>query len=156
MGQTNIPRKGPSTIWTRNATTLALVVRVAFGLVWLIDGMVKFIWLGPSDVVNIVQTVGQGQPSWLAPWFNFWGSFISSNASFALYGVGLVELALGITLVFGLMRKLSYLSGIFLSLLIWTVDRSSWAPWALAPPTSAQRPSMCSCTWLCSGIDFAL
>jgi uncharacterized membrane protein YphA (DoxX/SURF4 family) len=42
--------------------------------------------------------------------------------------VGLAELVLGIALVFGLMRKLSYLSGIFLSLLIWTVDEGFGGP----------------------------
>lgn len=118
-----------TTLWTRNASNLGVAFRVAFGFVWLIDGVMKFIWLAPSDVVNLVQNAGQGQPAWLAPWYNFWVSTISSNASFMLYGVGLFELILGFTLVFGLMRKLSYLSGILLSLLIWGIDEGFGGPY---------------------------
>lgn len=118
-----------ATWWTRNAGNLGVAVRVIFGAVWLTDGAMKFIWLAPSDVVNLVQNAGQGQPSWLAPWFNFWGSTISSNASFMLYGVGLWELILGFTLVFGLMRKLSYLSGILLSLMIYSIDEGFGGPY---------------------------
>lgn len=127
----------PNLVGTRSATTwwgshsygLSVSLRVAFGLVWIIDGTMKFVWLQPSDVVNLVQTAGQGQPSWLAPWYNFWVSTISSNASFMLYGVGLWELILGVTLVFGLMRKLSYLSGILLSLLIYGIDEGFGGPY---------------------------
>ncbi len=124
-----VGKEAVSTLWTRNAYSLGVVLRVGFGLVWLIDGVMKFVWLAPSDVVNIVQEVGQGQPAWLAPWFSSWVSFISSNASFVLYGTGLWELALGFTLVFGLMRKLSYLSGILLSIVIWTVDEGFGGPY---------------------------
>ena len=121
--------KATSTLWTRNAYSLNVILRVSFGIVWLIDGVMKFVWLAPSDVVGIVQGVGQGQPAWLAPWFNSWVSFISSNAGFVLYGTGLWELALGLTLVLGLMRKVSYLSGILLSLVIWTVDEGFGGPY---------------------------
>ena len=98
-------------------------------MAWLIDGAMKFIWLSPTDVVNLVQSAGQGQPAWLAPWYNFWGAFVSSNPSLMLYGVGLWELILGFTLVFGLLRKLSYLSGILLSLLIYSIDEGLGGPY---------------------------
>lgn len=128
MGQPNSGRE-TTTWWVRNAYRLGFALRIVFGVVWLADGIMKFVWLAPSDVVDIVQTAGQGQPSWLAPWFSFWGSFISSNAALTLYGVGLWEIILGLTLVFGLMRKLSYLSGILLSLLIYTVDEGFGGPY---------------------------
>ena len=120
---------GVSTWWARNAGDLSLVARVAFGLVWLVDGLMKFVWLAPSDVVTIVQTSGQGQPAWLAPWFNFWGELVSSNPAFMLYGVGSWELILGFMLVFGFMRKLSYLSGVLLSLMIWSIDEGFGGPY---------------------------
>ena len=118
-----------TTWWVRNAQTFRVALRVAFGLVWLIDGTMKFVWLAPSDVINLVQTAGQGQPAWLAPWYNFWVSTIGSNPSLMLYGVGLWELILGFTLVFGLMRKLSYLSGILLSLLIYSIVEGFGGPY---------------------------
>lgn len=72
-----------TTWWSRNAHGLGVSLRIAFGVVWLIDGAMKFAWLAPSDVTNLVQTAGQGQPSWLASWFNFWVNLITSNAAFA-------------------------------------------------------------------------
>ena len=118
-----------ATWWSRNAGGLGVSIRVVFGMVWIIDGLMKFTWLGPSDVIGLVQGAGQGQPAWLAPWYNFWTSAISSNPSFALYGVGLWELILGFTLVFGLLRKLSYLSGILLGLLIYSIDEGFGGPY---------------------------
>lgn len=118
-----------TTWWSRNAHGLAVSLRVIFGLVWIIDGTMKFVWLGPSDVATLVQGAASGQPAWLAPWYNFWTSIITLNAAFVLYGVGLWELILGFTLVFGLMRKLSYLSGILLSLIIYGVDEGFGGPY---------------------------
>ncbi|MDV3277190.1 MAG: hypothetical protein LYZ69_01825 [Nitrososphaerales archaeon] len=48
-----------NTWWTRNASSLSVVLRVIFGIVWLTDGAMKFIWLAPADVVNIVQTAAR-------------------------------------------------------------------------------------------------
>ncbi|MDG6980853.1 MAG: hypothetical protein JRN51_07030 [Nitrososphaerota archaeon] len=130
MSQADAAKSGVnSTWWTRNSPGIGVSIRVVFGMAWLIDGAMKFIWLSPTDVVNLVQNAGQGQPAWLAPWYNFWGGFVSSNPSFMLYGVGLWELILGFTLVFGLMRKLSYLSGILLSLLIYSIDEGFGGPY---------------------------
>ncbi|MDG7006623.1 MAG: DoxX family membrane protein [Nitrososphaerota archaeon] len=118
-----------TTWWSRNAHWLGVSLRVGFGTAWLIDGVMKFVWLAPSDVINLVQSSGQGQPSWLIPWYNFWTNLVSSNPAFALYGIGLWELVLGFALVFGLMRKLAYLSGILLSLLIYSIDEGFGGPY---------------------------
>jgi nitrite reductase (NO-forming) len=89
----------------------------------------KFVYLQPSDVVNLVQSAGQGQPDWLAGWFNFWSSFVSANPSFILYSVGALELLLGFVLVLGFMRKVTYFGGIILSLIIWSIDEGFGGPY---------------------------
>ena len=44
--------------------------RIAFGIVWLVDGSMKFLWVQPSDVVKLVQDASfsdfytNGFPSW--------------------------------------------------------------------------------------------
>ena len=107
-----------SHIRSLNAVT---VFRIAFGIVWLIDGVMKFVWLQPSDVIKLVRVAVQGQPAWLQPWFNFWISSMTSAPAAYLYGIGLIELALGLALVIGLLRKSAYFGGIILSLMIWAI-----------------------------------
>lgn len=113
----------------RNDSGLGAALRIAFGLVWVIDGLMKFVYMQPSDVVSLVESSGQGQPDWLAGWFNFWSSFVSANPLLVLYGVGALELLLGFALILGFMRKIAYSVGIVLSLIIWSVDEGFGGPY---------------------------
>jgi nitrite reductase (NO-forming) len=54
---------------------------------------------------------------------------ISSNPAFMLNGIRVLELILAFTLLLGFIRKLSYLSGILLSLIIWTVAEGFGGPY---------------------------
>lgn len=109
-----------------NAFTL---FRIAFGLVWVIDGLMKFVFMQPSDVVNLVSTAGQGQPGWLQPWYSFWIGAVTSAPAGFLYGVGAAELILGLALIFGFLRKTAYWGGIVLALLIWAIDEGFGGPY---------------------------
>ena len=115
--------------WTRNCAQLGTFLRVLFGFIWVLDGVMKFAYLVPSDVPVLVQGAGQGQPDWLVPWFNFWSGLVSADPSLFLYGIGALELAVGIFLVVGLMRKTIYVGGIALSLMIWAVDEGFGGPY---------------------------
>lgn len=115
--------------WFRNNSILSASLRIIFGLVWVIDGLMKFVYMQPSDVVDLVQSAGQGQPDWLAGWFNFWLSFVSTNPSLILYAVGAFELLLGFVLILGFMRKIAYFAGILLSLVIWFIDEGFGGPY---------------------------
>lgn len=103
--------------------------RISFGTVWLIDGAMKFFWLQPSDVVDLIQGAGQDQPAWLQDWYSFWSNTVAASPGFFLYFVGLLELALGIALVFGFLRKPAYAGGVLLSLFIWAVDEGFGGPY---------------------------
>ncbi len=113
---------------TRSLSAFTLF-RVAFGVVWLLDGLMKFVWLQPSNVLGLVSGAGQGQPDWLQGWFSFWSHAVSSNPSAFLYGVGTLELALAFALILGFMRKPAYLGGIILSLSIWAIDEGFGGPY---------------------------
>ena len=89
----------------------------------------KVFWLVPDDIIDMVQQASQGQPAWLQPWFSFWTSMISSNSAFMLNGMRVWELIVAFTLLLGFMRKLSYLSGILLSLIIWSVSEGFGGPY---------------------------
>lgn len=105
--------------------------RIAFGIVWMIDAVMKFTWLQPSDVIKLAQGAGQGQPTWLQPWYNFWISSVTSAPTTFLYAIGGFELALGIALITGFMRKTAYFVGIMLSLMIWAIAEGFGGPYGL-------------------------
>ncbi len=122
-------RSAGNTWWTRHNSELTALLRIGFGFVWIIDGLMKFVYMVPSNVVYMVQASGQGQPDWLGGWFNFWLGLVSANPLIIVYTVGVLELLLGSALILGFMRKITYLAGILLSLMIWSVDEGFGGPY---------------------------
>ncbi|MCI4339754.1 MAG: DoxX family protein [Thermoplasmata archaeon] len=111
----------------RNAHQLKVAFRVVFGLLWVIDGAFKF---APGLVDQFPgMIVTDGQPAWLQPWFQFWATQAASNAAFWVYTTGVFELAVGLALVFGFMRKISYIGGAVLSMFIWAVPEAFGGPY---------------------------
>ena len=111
----------------RNVSWLKSFIRIILGIVWLIDGYLKF---SPGLVDSFPALIkSEGQPSWLQPWFNFWSSVTSANAAPFVYSIGTLEVILGAALVLGLMRKIAYLGGMVLSLLIWAIPEGFGGPY---------------------------
>jgi uncharacterized membrane protein YphA (DoxX/SURF4 family) len=111
----------------RNAGSLKTLFRVVLGVVWLIDGALKF---APGFVGQFSGMItSDGQPGWLAGWFSFWANATSGNAAFWVYSTGVLEVGLGIGLVLGLLRKVAYIGGAILSLFIWAVPEGFGGPY---------------------------
>ena len=115
--------------WVRNVTWLKTLFRVVFGVIWLIDGALKFAPGLVDAFPGMVSDVSDGQPDWLSGWFSFWQTQASNNPAFWVYFTGLLELALGIGLVLGLLRKVTYVGGAILSLFIWAVPEGFGGPY---------------------------
>lgn len=115
--------------WARHAAPLTAAVRVLLGLIWMIDGTMKFLFLTPVDVPGMIRQVAQGQPAWLLPWFNFWNGVVSTNPTLFLWGTGGVEIAIGACLVAGFLRKTVYVGSIALALMIWSVVEGFGGPY---------------------------
>jgi len=99
-------------------------IRIILGVVWLVDGSLKF---QPGFVDSFPDLIkSAGQPAWLQPWFNFWYNATVGNAAPFVYGIALLEVSLGVALVLGLVRKLAYIGGLILSLLIWAISGRFW------------------------------
>ena len=114
--------------WVRHTAGIAASLRIAFGLVWLIDGAFKF-W--PGLVEQFPGMISpDGQPGWLQGWFAYWQAQAQSNAALIVYGTGTLELLLGIGLVLGFLRKITYGVGLVLSLLIWAVPGGFGGPYS--------------------------
>lgn len=115
--------------FVRHVAELKSSMRIVFGIVWAVDGLLKF-EPGVSDsLASMIADAGQGQPTWLQPWFTFWSQTVSANPAFFTTAIGLLELALAITLIFGLLRKIAYTGGFFLSLVIWSVPEGFGGPY---------------------------
>lgn len=115
--------------FVRHVDSLKTAMRVIFGVVWAVDGAFKF-QPGMADALpGMVQDAGTGQPSWLAPWFQFWSQAVGANPGFFVTSIGLLELALGLALIFGFLRKVAYTGGFFLSLLMWGVPEGFGGPY---------------------------
>ena len=105
----------------QNAGWIKSFIRITLGVVWLIDGSLKFQPGFVDAFSNLIKSVGDGQPTWLQPWFNFWSSVTAPNPALFVYGTGVLELLLGAALVLGFMRKITYICGLLLSLFIWAI-----------------------------------
>ncbi|MCI4372193.1 MAG: DoxX family membrane protein [Thermoplasmata archaeon] len=113
--------------WPRNAQVLKTLFRMLFGFIWVIDGSLKF---APGFVGAFAGSVsGDGQPAWLQGWFTFWANAVNGNTAFWVYLTGSLELALGLALLFGFMRKIAYVGGALLSLFIWAVPEGFGGPY---------------------------
>ena len=122
-------RIAPNVFFQLPTPSSVALFRIAFGIVWLVDAALKFLWLQPSDMIALVQKASQGQPAWLHPWYNFWTASLTATPTAFLHGIGLIELSLGLALVIGFLRKTVYLCGIILSLMIWSIVEGLGGPY---------------------------
>ena len=113
----------------RNVSWLKSFIRIFLGIVWLIDGYLKFSPGLVDSFPDLVSRAGDGQPTWLQPWFNFWSSVTTGNAALFVYTTGVLEVALGVALVLGFMRRIAYLGGIIFSLFIWAIPEGFGGPY---------------------------
>ena len=119
--------------FVRNSLKLSRTFAIVFGLIWGIDGGLKFMGGAVSALPDMISSAAAGQPSWLQPWFSFWASQVSTNPTFWVYLTGVLELALAFALIAGFMRKTAYTGGFMLSLFIWAVPEGFGGPYG---PTS--------------------
>lgn len=115
--------------FVRHIGSLKTGIRMVFGMVWAIDGALKFLPGFADSLPDKIAAAGQGQPGWLQPWFGFWSQTVSANPAFFTTTIGLFELAVAFALLFGFMRKIAYTGGILLSLVIWSVPEGFGGPY---------------------------
>ncbi len=121
---------GPGSGWIgAHAAQLKTVFRVLFGIIWGIDGALKFSPGVVSSFAGMVSDASSGQPAWLAPWFAFWSTQASANPALLVYMTGALELAVAFALIAGFLRKIAYLGGAVLSLFIWAVPEGFGGPY---------------------------
>ena len=110
-----------SPAWPKDA------LRVAFGVIWAIDAALKWLPGFRSGYSDSLTSAAQGQPGWLKWWFDFWAQ--PAHPYFWAYLVAVAETLIAAAIVVGFARKLTYLSAIIFSLLIWSTAEGFGGPY---------------------------
>jgi uncharacterized membrane protein YphA (DoxX/SURF4 family) len=103
--------------------------RIAFGLIWLIDAVLKWLPGFRSTYVSAITGVTQGQPGWLRWWFDFWVKLQTPRPAFFAYVVAVLETLVALAIIFGFARKLTYISSAVLGVVIWAVAEGFGGPY---------------------------
>jgi nitrite reductase (NO-forming) len=104
-------------------------LRIGFGIIWLIDAVLKWLPGFKDSYMSTIVGVKAGQPGWLQPWFQFWIDLQHPAATFFWALVATTETLIALALIFGFARKLSYLAAIVFSLLIWSTAEGFGGPY---------------------------
>lgn len=103
--------------------------RIGFGVIWLIDGFFKWRPGFHKEFVDMVNSAGQGQPSWLHWFFRLTHDVITPHPHVWAYGVATLETLIGLALIFGFARKLTYIVAAITGLGIWAVAEGFGGPY---------------------------
>jgi nitrite reductase (NO-forming) len=104
-------------------------LRIAFGVIWLIDATFKWLPGFKDSYASTIQGIAQDQPGWLQPWFHFWIRLQQPNWTFFWALVATTETLIALALIFGFARKLTYIAAAVFSLLIWATAEGFGGPY---------------------------
>ena len=96
-------------------------LRVAFGAIWGLDAYLKWQPAFLNNFLAQATAAGNGQPSWLAPWFTFWRHIVGTAPHLMGYLVAATETTLAVALVVGVLPRLVLAAGFAYSLAIWSI-----------------------------------
>jgi nitrite reductase (NO-forming) len=104
--------------------------RIGFGLIWLIDAVLKWLPGFRSTYVSAITGVAQGQPAWLNWWFDFWVKLQQPRPTFFAYMVAVLETLVALAIIVGFARKITYIASAVFGVVIWAVAEGFGGPYA--------------------------
>jgi uncharacterized membrane protein YphA (DoxX/SURF4 family) len=105
------------------------VLRISFGVIWLIDAVLKWVPAFRSGYVPMIKMAAQGQPGWLHPWFSFWMNVQDPHGGLFANLAAVLETLIAVALIAGFARKFTYVSAAVFSLLIWSIAEGLGGPY---------------------------
>lgn len=105
------------------------ILRIVFGLVWLIDASFKW---NPSFLNNFTDYLvqgAQGQSALVQAWIHLWMNGVSVNPYVFAVIVAIAETAIALGLIFGLFTELAIAGGIAMTLVIWSTAEGFGGPY---------------------------
>ena len=107
------------------------VLRILFGVVWLIDAQFKWRPGFINDMASFLSGALTDQPAAVQDWIYFWIDVVNVNPVIFAYLVAVAETALALALIFGVMSNLSYLGGSILAFMIWSTAEGFGGPYVV-------------------------
>lgn len=104
-------------------------VRIAFGLIWLVDASLKWTSHFRNGYLEHLAEGAKGRPGWLQPWFRLWSNLQSPAPRAWAYFVAVVETVLALALLLGFARKVTYLGAVGFSVMIWATAEGFGGPY---------------------------
>jgi uncharacterized membrane protein YphA (DoxX/SURF4 family) len=105
------------------------ILRIAFGLVWIIDACFKWTPGFFNGFTGYLTAAAQGQPAFAFAWINFWLKIININPYAFALAVAILETAIALCLIFGVFVRPTIIIGIILSLIIWATAEGFGGPY---------------------------
>jgi nitrite reductase (NO-forming) len=103
--------------------------RIAFGGIWMIDAVLKWLPGFRSTYVAAITGVAKGQPGWLRWWFDFWLKLQTPRPDLFAYLVAVLETLVALAVILGFARKLTYAVSAVFSVVIWAVAEGFGGPY---------------------------
>lgn len=107
------------------------IIRILFGIVWLIDAQFKWRPAFINDMATYLMGAMPGQPPAVQAWIGFWVDVVNVNPVAFAYFVALAETALALALIFGVLSNLAYLGGAVLAFVIWSTAEGFGGPYVV-------------------------
>lgn len=125
------PGPAPSPAPDGRAVRRYWIVRLLFGLIWGIDATLKWLPGFRDQYLSMVQAAGQGQPSWLAPFFHFMVSAVRPAPGLFAILTALAETAICLSLLLGVAQRAGFIFGGAFAVLIWGAGEGFGGPYGM-------------------------
>jgi thiosulfate dehydrogenase (quinone) large subunit len=112
-----------------HATRRYWIVRLLFGVIWGIDATLKWRPGFRDQYLSMIQAAGQGQPSWLAPFFHVMASAVRPAPGLFAILTALAETAICLSLLLGVAQQAGFAFGAAFSVLIWAAGEGFGGPY---------------------------
>jgi thiosulfate dehydrogenase (quinone) large subunit len=105
------------------------IIRLLFGVIWGIDATLKWLPGFRDQYLSMIQAAGQGQPSWLAPFFHVMTDAVRPAPGLFAILTALAETAICLSLLLGVAQRAGFAFGAAFSLLIWGAGEGFGGPY---------------------------
>ena len=105
------------------------IARIIFGLVWVVDAILKWQPQFQNTFVDQLTSARDGQTGLIQGWISFWAGVVTINPLLFARIEATTETALAVFLILGIFSNLTFITGIFLSLSIWTIPEGFGGPY---------------------------
>jgi uncharacterized membrane protein YphA (DoxX/SURF4 family) len=104
-------------------------LRITFGVIWLIDAVLKWLPGFRSSYMSNIMGAGMGQPGWLQWWFHLWANMQHPAPTFWAVVVAVLETLVALAVILGFARKVSYIAAAVFCVVIWGVAEGFGGPY---------------------------